>query len=81
MSKELQKLSAVFPSTLAHNISQLNPKLQTEITNHPTLTYLRNATTEIEAKYVKLQKQIHHELSTYKLENGSWFYVDGQFFN
>ena len=28
----------------------------------------------------KLQKQIHHELSTFKLENGSWFYVDGQFF-
>ncbi|MFV5701322.1 YchJ family protein [Flavobacterium sp. XS2P12] len=29
----------------------------------------------------KLQKQIHHELSTFKLENGSWFYVDGKFFN
>ncbi|MFV8323737.1 YchJ family protein [Flavobacterium sp. LB3P21] len=29
----------------------------------------------------KLQKQIHHEFSTFKLENGSWFYVDGQFFN
>ncbi len=28
-----------------------------------------------------LQKQIHHELSTFKLENGSWFYVDGKFFN
>ena len=28
----------------------------------------------------KLQKQIHHELSTFKLENGSWFYVDGIFF-
>jgi SEC-C motif-containing protein len=28
----------------------------------------------------KLQKQIHHELSTFKLENGSWFYVDGKFF-
>lgn len=28
----------------------------------------------------KLQKQIHHELSTFKLENGSWFYVDGNFF-
>nr|WP_314897094.1 YchJ family metal-binding protein [uncultured Flavobacterium sp.] len=27
------------------------------------------------------QKQIHHELSTFKLENGSWFYVDGKFFN
>lgn len=29
----------------------------------------------------KLQKQIHHELSTFKLENGSWFYVDGEFFD
>ncbi len=28
----------------------------------------------------RLKKQIHHELSTFKLENGSWFYVDGQFF-
>jgi SEC-C motif-containing protein len=28
----------------------------------------------------KLQKQIHHELSTFKLEKGYWFYVHGQFF-
>ncbi len=28
----------------------------------------------------KLQKQIHHEFSTFKLKNGSWFYVDGKFF-
>jgi SEC-C motif-containing protein len=27
-----------------------------------------------------LQKQIHHEHSTFKLENGNWFYVDGRFF-
>ena len=27
----------------------------------------------------KLQKQIHHEWSTFKLENGSWFYVNGEF--
>jgi SEC-C motif-containing protein len=27
-----------------------------------------------------LQKQMHHELSTFKLENGNWFYVDGRFF-
>ncbi|GIZ10583.1 preprotein translocase SecA [Flavobacterium sp. UMI-01] len=25
------------------------------------------------------QKQVHHELSTFKNENGIWFYVDGQF--
>ena len=40
-------------------------------------------TVEFKAYFLdsKLQKQIHHELSTFKLENGSWFYVDGQFFN
>ena len=27
-----------------------------------------------------LQNHIHHELSTFVFENGSWFYVDGQFF-
>jgi SEC-C motif-containing protein len=24
--------------------------------------------------------QIHHELSTFKFENESWFYVDGTFY-
>ncbi len=24
-------------------------------------------------------KQVHHEFSTFKQENGSWFYVDGKF--
>lgn len=40
-------------------------------------------TVEFKAYFLdsKLQKQIHHELSTFKFENGSWFYVDGQFFN
>lgn len=40
-------------------------------------------TVEFKAYFLdsKLQKQIHHELSTFKLENESWFYVDGQFFN
>ena len=27
-----------------------------------------------------LQNHIHHELSTFIFENGSWFYVDGEFF-
>jgi len=27
-----------------------------------------------------LMAQIHHEKSTFKFENGSWFYVDGQFY-
>lgn len=40
-------------------------------------------TVEFKAHFLdnKLQKQIHHELSTFKFENGTWFYVDGQFFN
>ncbi|MFV8337104.1 YchJ family protein [Flavobacterium sp. RSP29] len=40
-------------------------------------------TVEFKAYFLdnKLQKQIHHEFSTFKLENGSWFYVDGKFFN
>ena len=40
-------------------------------------------TVEFKAYFLdsKLQNQIHHELSTFKLENGSWFYVDGEFFN
>lgn len=40
-------------------------------------------TVEFKAYFLdsKLQKQIHHELSSFKLENGSWFYVHGEFFN
>ncbi|MDO8316778.1 MAG: YchJ family metal-binding protein [Flavobacterium sp.] len=40
-------------------------------------------TVEFKAYFLdsKLQKQIHHEFSTFKFENGSWFYMDGQFFN
>lgn len=26
------------------------------------------------------QKQIHHEFSTFKLENGSWYYLNGRFY-
>ena len=39
-------------------------------------------TVEFKAYFLdsKLQKQIHHEFSTFKLKNGSWFYVDGKFF-
>lgn len=29
----------------------------------------------------KLQAQIHHEHSTFQLENEIWYYVDGEFFN
>lgn len=48
------------------------------------LEILKSTETTVEFKAYfldsKLQKQIHHELSTFKLENGSWFYVDGNFF-
>lgn len=27
-----------------------------------------------------LRKQIHHERSTFKFENGSWYYLDGTFY-
>lgn len=27
-----------------------------------------------------LKEQVHHEKSTFKFENGSWFYVDGIFY-
>ncbi|MFV5699739.1 YchJ family protein [Flavobacterium sp. ZT3R17] len=54
-----------------------NQWLQLEIINTTANTV------EFKAYFLdsKLQKQIHHELSTFKLENGSWFYVDGKFFN
>ena len=54
-----------------------NKWLQLEILNST------ETTVEFKAYFLdsKLQKQIHHELSNFKFENGSWFYVDGQFFN
>ncbi len=41
-----------------------------------------NTSVEFKAYFLdnKLEKQIHHELSTFVFENGSWFYVDGKFF-
>ena len=38
-------------------------------------------TVEFKAYFLdeKKQNQIHHEFSTFKKENGSWFYVDGKF--
>ena len=40
-------------------------------------------TVEFKAYFLdsKGQKQIHHEFSTFILENGSWFYVGGTFFD
>ena len=39
-------------------------------------------TVEFKAYYLdeNKQNQIHHEFSTFKNENGSWFYVDGKFY-
>jgi SEC-C motif-containing protein len=39
-------------------------------------------TVEFKAYFMdnSLQTQIHHEHSTFKLENASWFYVDGKFY-
>ncbi|MFV8327712.1 YchJ family protein [Flavobacterium sp. ZS1P14] len=59
------------------NWATSNQWLQLEIINSA------EHTVEFKAYFFdgKLQKQIHHERSTFKLENGSWFYVDGEFFN
>ena len=59
------------------NWATSNQWLQLEIIN------ATENTVEFKAYFLdsKLQKQIHHELSTFKFENGKWFYVDGQFFN
>ena len=53
-----------------------NQWLQLDIIN------FTNNTVEFKAHFLdsKLQKQVHHELSTFIFENGSWFYVNGQFF-
>jgi SEC-C motif-containing protein len=73
------------------HISQRNCYSKSEILNWATsnqwlkLEIINSTenTVEFKAYFLdsKLQNQIHHELSTFKLENGSWFYVDGQFFN
>ncbi|UUC44027.1 YchJ family protein [Flavobacterium cerinum] len=40
------------------------------------------STVEFKAYFLDatLQSQIHHEKSTFKLQNGNWFYVDGKFY-
>lgn len=39
-------------------------------------------TVEFKAYYLdgNLQTQVHHEKSSFKQENGNWFYVDGEFY-
>ncbi|HEX9151027.1 MAG TPA: YchJ family metal-binding protein [Flavobacterium sp.] len=73
------------------HISERNHHSKAEILNWATsnqwlqLEIVNSAedTVEFKAYFLdsKLQKQIHHERSTFKLENGRWFYVDGEFFN
>ena len=58
------------------NWATTNKWLQLEIIN------ATENTVEFKAYFLdnKLQNHIHHELSTFIVENGSWFYVDGKFF-
>ena len=58
------------------NWATTNKWLQLEIIN------TTENTVEFKAYFLdnKLQNHIHHELSTFIVENGSWFYVDGKFF-
>jgi SEC-C motif-containing protein len=39
-------------------------------------------TVEFKAFYLdpQMQMQMHHEYSTFKMETGKWFYVDGEFY-
>ena len=46
------------------------------------IIYAKEALVEFKAYYLdeKLQAQIHHEKSTFKLQKGIWFYLDGEFY-
>lgn len=73
------------------HISQRGYHSKTEILNWASsnqwmqLEIIHSAgnTVEFKAYFLdsKLQKQIHHERSTFRLENERWFYLDGKFFN
>ena len=72
------------------HISQRKHYTKTEILNWATtnkwlkLEIVKTTENTVEFKAYfsdnALQNHIHHELSTFTFENGSWFYVDGQFF-
>jgi len=57
------------------NWANSNKWLQLEI------IHVTEYTVEFKAYFLdtKRQQHIHHELSSFKLENGNWFYVDGEF--
>jgi SEC-C motif-containing protein len=42
---------------------------------------VRENTVEFKAYFIDENnvEQVHHEISTFKQENGSWFYVNGKF--
>ena len=71
-------------------ISQRKYHTKTEILNWATtnkwlkleIINTTENTVEFKAYFLDnaLQNHIHHELSTFIFENGSWFYVDGKFF-
>lgn len=55
--------------------SQSNTWIKLEVLNTTTTTV------EFKAFYLdtELKMQVHHEYSTFKMEKGKWFYVDGTF--
>ena len=55
--------------------SQSNKWIKLEVLNTTTTTV------EFKAFYLdaELKMQVHHEYSTFKMENEKWFYVDGTF--
>ena len=55
--------------------SQSNKWIKLEVLNTTTTTV------EFKAFYLdtELKMQVHHEYSTFKIENEKWFYVDGTF--
>ncbi|MBG6062017.1 SEC-C motif-containing protein [Flavobacterium sp. CG_9.1] len=71
------------------HVSKRSSHSKSEILNWATrnkwlqleIIYVTEYTVEFKAYFLdsKRQQQIHHELSSFKLENGNWFYVDGEF--
>lgn len=55
--------------------SQSNQWIKLEVLNSSSTTV------EFKAFYLDtdMKMQVHHEYSTFKMENGKWFYVDGTF--
>jgi len=58
------------------NWSKANTWLKLEVIN------AKEDIVEFKAYYLdeKLQAQVHHEKSTFKLENDIWYYLDGKFY-